>query len=35
MWKKALYIVGGEFEGSWSNNAYKFNFDTFNFEILE
>jgi hypothetical protein len=26
MWKQALYIVGGEIEGRWSNKAYKFDF---------
>ena len=31
LWKKALYIVGGEIEGKWTNNAYKFDFETFSF----
>jgi hypothetical protein len=31
MWKKALYIVGGEIEGKWSNKAHKFDFETFGF----
>jgi hypothetical protein len=35
MWKKALYIVGGEIEGEWSKNAFKFDFKTFNFENLK
>ena len=29
MWKQALYIVGGEIEGRWSNKAYKFDFKEF------
>ncbi len=32
MWKKALYIVGGEIEGSWSKIAFKFDFEKFSFE---
>ena len=31
MWKKALYIFGGEIEGKWSNKGFKFNFDSFGF----
>jgi hypothetical protein len=31
LWKKALYIVGGEIEGVWSTKAYKFDFMKFRF----
>jgi hypothetical protein len=31
MWKKALYIAGGEIEGRWSNKVHKFDFETFGF----
>jgi hypothetical protein len=35
MWKKALYIVGGEIEGKWSKKAFKFDFEAFGFQNLE
>lgn len=35
MWKKALYIVGGEIDGKWSKKAFKFDFDEFGFKTLK
>ncbi len=34
LWKRALYIVGGEIEGRWSSKAYKFDFKGFDFIAL-
>ncbi len=34
LWKRALYIVGGEIEGQWSDKAYKLDFKGFDFKAL-
>ena len=34
MWKKAIYVVGGEIEGHWSPKAFKFELETFNFRSI-
>jgi glyoxylate utilization-related uncharacterized protein len=31
LWKKSLYIVGGEIDKVWSDKAYKLDFKGFNF----
>jgi hypothetical protein len=34
LWKRAIYIVGGEIGGVWSKKAYKFDFNGFEFVPL-
>lgn len=34
LWKKCIYVVGGELEGSWSPNAHKFDLETFSFKVM-
>ncbi len=35
MLKKAIYVVGGEIEGKWTNKAVKFDLKEFGFKILK
>jgi len=34
LWKKAIYIVGGELNGEWSSSGYKFDLKTFIFNKI-
>jgi hypothetical protein len=35
MWKRAVFVVGGEVQGEWSRKAYKFDFEEFGFKVLK